>query len=367
MISNVGYANAFAQAGIIDPVRGRCNFTAASFNSGGTWFATQFFYSPVFFDKVVDANSTAVREFISAWLKSYKSMLIKNRRWRPFRRPMALDFGCDSLREFVDNFGPWSWAEFIEEMFRTASTDYGDPGFVNIRMISENRVPTMKATDLFAQTSLAPSSRIGARFHRSVDLNYIGLSKSDKILVVPLGVQYAVKENQTFFRFAVPMENLPLKTFWARGPRVLRYRDWSIFPLYPPSPNASIYAMEIPSHSGTGVLAPPFRGDSPLVTQVAASSSAALSQYSASAPSVFAQYFSIRKYDKRTSGFLSKSLEFFTARFLYASPLTREMAVCTQWPLKCGINDGRFLDGSFSDGPCTYHLWHLSVFVGWIV
>jgi hypothetical protein len=371
MISNMGYANIFAQAGIIDPVRGRCNFTAASFNSGGTWFATQFFYSPMFFEKVIDVNATAVREFVLDWLKSYKSMLIKNRRLRPFHSSLAFDFESDSLREFVENCGSLSWAEFIEEMFRTASTDYGDPGFVNRRMTSENRVPTMKATDLFAQMALAASSRIDKRLQRSVDLNYIGFNKSDKILAVPLGVQYAVKANQTFFQFAVPKENLPLKTFWARGPRVLRYRDWSNFPLYPPSPNATFYAATIPSHSGTGVLAPPFRGDGPLVTQIAASSSAALSQYAASTPSLLAQYSSIKKYDKRTSGFLSRSIglaaEFFIARFLYASRLTWDLAVCTQWPLKCDINDGRFLDGSFSDGPCTYHFPRLSVFVGWVV
>jgi hypothetical protein len=357
----------FAQAGIIDPVRGRCKFTAASFTSGGTWFATQFFYSPLFFEKVIDVNSTAMREFVIDWMKSYEAMLIKNRQWSPFRSSLALDFGSDSLRGFVDNFGPLSWAPFVEKMLRTASTAYGDPGFVNRRMNSDNRVPTMRATDLFAQMSLAPNSRIDARLRRSDDLNYIGFSKSDNILTVPLGVQYAVKENQSFFQYAVPKENLPLKTFWARGPRVFQYDDWSIFPLYPPSPNATIYATEIPSHSGTGVLAPPFRGDHPLVTQVASASSAVAPGYSASTPSVLAQYFSIRKYDKRTSGFLSKSFglvtDFLMARFLYASPLTRELVVCTQWPLKCGINDGRFLDGSFSDGPCTYHFPSLSVLV----
>jgi hypothetical protein len=38
---------------------------------------------------------------------------------------------------------------------------------------------------------------------------------------------------------------------------------------------------------------------------------------------------------------------------LFAEPKTKfdKLSICTQWPANCTVNDGRFSDGGFSDGP----------------
>jgi hypothetical protein len=374
MISNIGYANAFTQAGLIDPVQGKCNFTAISSNSGGSWFTTQFFYSQPFFDNVVSRDKTSVYDFIINWLQSYKDFLEGIPRnalcleVSPFGKIMRLNdlsSVCD-----IGLYYRGSYGGLIDGMLRKVSTGFGDPGLPDRFANAENRVLALRETDLFVQTSLAANSRYTSSSKglvRSSDgVNYVSLSDSDKVLAVPLAAHYAVKANRAVFRFAVPDSSLPLKTYQARGPDQLRYDDWVDFHLYPSGDNRDIFASKLPSTSGSGLLAEPFRGN-PNVAEIAAVSSATLSHFSGAAPSLFAQYSSVKRYDGRNAGegFISKYLnlaaDFAAANTLFKSQITRDFAVCSQWPTECGASDGRFLDGGYSDGPCkcrpSEYLW----------
>lgn len=358
MISNIGYANSFAQSGIIDPNRGTCNFTAISSNSGGSWFTMQFFYSQPFFDNVVSTDKTAVYVFIIDWLQSYGNFLEDLPRTLPCLAvsPFGLIPDLEEASSFCDIVMSYdgSWGGFIEGMLRKVAEGYGDPELPDRLANANNRVSALRDTDCFVQTSLAADSRYarskgGILLRSSDDVNYVSPSDSDRVLAVSLGAQYAVKGNRTFFQYALPDSDLPLMTHWARGPRKFRYDDWDDFHLYPSTDNRDIFASKLPSTSGSGLLADPFKGN-PNVAQIAAASSAALSLLSPAVPSFFAQYSSLRQYDKN-AGLTSKDFNLTAINALFNIQLTRDLAVCTQWPSKCGSADGRFLDGGFTDGP----------------
>jgi hypothetical protein len=355
MISNIGYVNVFTQAGLIDPVQGKCNFTAISSNSGGSWFTMQFFYSQPFFHNVVSRDKTSVYDFITNWLQSYKDFLEGIPRnalcleVSPFGKIMRLNdlsSVCDIILYYKGSYGG-----LIDGMLRKVSTGFGDPGLPDRFANADNRLSVLRETDLFVQTSLAANSRYPSSsrglVRSSDDVNYVSLSDSDKVLAVPLAAQYAVKANRTVFRFAIPDSSLPLKTHQARGPDQFRYDDWVNFHLYPSSDNRDISASKPPSMSGSGLLAEPFRGN-PNVAQIAAASSTALSHYSGAAPSLLTQYYSVKRYDDRNADFTAAST-------LFQSQITRDLALCTQWPTACGASDGRFLDGGYTDGPSKCH------------
>jgi hypothetical protein len=249
----------------------------------------------------------------------------------------------------------WSYADFVRDMIRRASTDYSDPTLFDRSTSAMNRVPALNGTDLLVQTSLA----------------YVTFCDQDRALAVPIPVQYTVKMNQTYFQYAVSntSRDLPLTTHAKKASRTFSYRDWSHFHLYPPRVEQADIMVASPKGSSNSrnashrvSLAAPFGGSTPNVGQIAAIASAALPHYAASTPSIMAQFFSVKRYDvTRSKRFFSRialrTAELLVAKFLYTSRLANELAVCTQWPVVCGARDGRFLDGSFTDGPCTLTGW----------
>jgi hypothetical protein len=273
---------------------------------------------------------------------------------------------CDLLKYINGSYG-----DFINGMLQSVAMGFGDPQLPTKTANVDNRVPALRSTDLLVQLSLAANSRYasGSSFLRNAnEVSYVSTSDatSRQVLAVPLAAQYAVKPNRTLFRYAVRDSGLPLLT--QQGPasngdsgrsRKFKYHDWDAFHLYPASGNRDIFASTpTPSTSGSrGSLAEPFGGH-PSVVQLAAASSASMAYLSGLAPSLYAQYVSVQRYDDKhvAGGILSQSkklaLDELQANALYNSDLTGGLAVCTQWPLECGAADGRFVDGGFTDGPC---------------
>ena len=67
MVANMGFANLFQHAGLLG--NDSSSFTAISTNSGGSWFSTQFFYSPEFFAHVM-GDADQLSEYVESWMNA---------------------------------------------------------------------------------------------------------------------------------------------------------------------------------------------------------------------------------------------------------------------------------------------------------
>lgn len=88
----------------------------------------------------------------------------------------------------------------------------------------------------------------------------------------------------------------------------------------------------------------PFGAGVPTVSQLAATSSAAMGNMSPLSPSMFTQTLS--KYN--TGEYFQTELEDIIEA-LYINSDVHDMALCSQYPNDCGKEDARFLDGGFVD------------------
>jgi hypothetical protein len=340
----MGFANIFAQAGLFTNTSSR--FASISTNSGASWFNTQFFYSQEYFDRTLTKDPQELYDFVVEWMHSYRKL-----------------WGHAQLRDcsFLDVavHEGLSVPHVFDCMLEQASTDYGDPGLTKRPASHDNRVPALSSTHMYIQIALIPTARATRRpgLLSRYSLTYLGPSNmGEKVYAVNIPYQYAVKQNYTLWYAAVESGTLPIKTYNTDAPRGFRFRDWEIFHLYPPGDDASIFTTKMPRFKTSGIQNEPFGGN-PKVNQVAISSTAVAAFLSGNAPSFFAQRFSIELNAIMTSSdsLLRKLMQRIwllkRTNLLYAAEdRISELAMCSQWPDKCGPNDAMLGDGGFSDG-----------------
>jgi hypothetical protein len=360
MVVNMALANVFARAGLLNSTQSR--FSAISSNSGGSWFTTQLFYSPTFYQQVTSNATSTTYNLIVDWLQSYQDFINSIPRSPVcfFISPLEKQTFLADASTFCDvlDFYNSSYAYFMDGMLRRAATDYGDPSFPDRKVTAANRVPALQNTDLYIQTSVAANARYTRKTDGNAtaipDITFVGPSDTDNHLFsVPLATQFVVQRNASFFQHAVEPSQLPLRAHWSTdlvSTQRFRYADWYGYGVKDPAATTnSIYASPRPRTDFRSVLSAPFAGRAPSVVQIAAASSAFLAGSSSGLPSILAQLLASRLEDR---GLRPNLLERTAFGALYQLPcLTEGLAICSQWPHACGPTDAWFLDGGYTDGP----------------
>eukprot|EP00567_Pseudictyota_dubia_P003330 CAMPEP_0197434436 /NCGR_PEP_ID=MMETSP1175-20131217/2164_1 /TAXON_ID=1003142 /ORGANISM="Triceratium dubium, Strain CCMP147" /LENGTH=579 /DNA_ID=CAMNT_0042963153 /DNA_START=73 /DNA_END=1812 /DNA_ORIENTATION=+ len=362
MVADMGYANIFQKAGFLGD-GANTQFGAISTSSGGSWFSTQLFYDQFFFDKVTFDAPNALYDYVREWMQSYYD----------YQQDMKSNPECDvfgnltkvfpALSEleglcniFVDYNG--SWAVFVEGMLQNAPLNNTD--FVNTPADPQHKIASLASTDLLIQTSLTPVSRI----RETSELVYITPSSSlsgenlrrrgtkTSVYAVPIGLQYAVKDDSTLFYYAIG--DMSLETVVGPAPEDFAFDDYRNYFLYPPTDGTVLTSVPSEEVTSPGPFDAPF-GGSPTVSQVAAASSATIGDLSGVVNSVLAQYFSTVLYSASENKtipvkeIIKNGME-DVVNVIYQHPMFVDIAVCSEWPSSCGETNGRLIDGSFTDG-----------------
>lgn len=359
MVADQGFANLFAQAGLIGP-DATTPFSSIAGNSGGSWFATQFFYSQEFYEKTT-GDPEVLRDFVQSWMDSYlkltEALPTDSDLCKPIPEIPLFGPTKDMCNVFAAYDGDWS--AFIMAMLQQASTDYGDADFPSRIANRSNQVQDLQDVDMLIQTTVAPQSRVRSQ---GTDV-MIGPNDLEEMYAVVLPAMYASSSSD----FTIGGGN-NLQAYTSSASDSFRFSDYDDYYLYPGT-NGSLYASDTENHkrlrgtsssgdiSPTGSVRTPFGGATPSVSQLASISSAAMGLYSGSVPSSLAQTASVYREDIKDSelGFVKKRLALEgldrLTNTLYQLPLFDDLAICSQYPSPCGTTDFRFLDGGFTDNP----------------
>ena len=290
MVGLMGFANVFAQAGLITPDSSA--FSSVSTLSGASWFSTQFFYSPQFFTNVTTSTPDELASFVLQWMNSYKAIFSGENITRNPACDAAFQNLTPDIHDLVELEGLCNifaaleeggqWAPFVQRMLRATSSGYGDPGFEDRIVDVLNRVDAMNETDLNIQTSLAPNSRT-----RSIPNNagnYLGPDDQSNddidIYSVPMAVQYSVTQTRTMY-YSTDLDNggtmldYPIFLDEAISRQLNFPKEYKEFGLYPVLLNKTVFDTDIENSKPTqSTLTKPFGGQNPSVTQIASASSA---------------------------------------------------------------------------------------------
>ena len=290
MVGDMGFANVFAQAGLITEESSA--FSAVSTISGSSWFSTQFFYSSEFFTTVTTSTPDELAEFVLQWMESYEAFsgrITPNPKCHMVFQNLTsgipvlaeLEALCNTIAEYDGD-----WAGLVQGMLAAASSAYGDPGLEDRSVGVLNRVNAMNETDLYIQTSLAPNSR--TRFVPQGPGIYLGPnynSNDIEIYSVPIAVQYSVRQTDTLY-YSTDLDDggtvldYPIYLEEVISPELNFPREYKEFGLYSVPLNETIFDPEIEDLEPTQLtLTEPFGGKDPSVTQVASASSAGKSLF----------------------------------------------------------------------------------------
>lgn len=308
MFADVGFANVFRKAGLM--TRNSTRFSGVATVSGSSWFSTQLFYSPEFYNRTVLADTPEeLEDFVIRWMETYYNIssdvdeeteaacdtsgLKSSKYYDPERDFVSVWYDiCVVVVKF-----DFDWAFFIQEMLDAAATDYGDASFIHRLARPENRIAPMANTDLLIQASLAPNSRV----RQSSNAVYLGhtADQAEKLFTVPLSAAWVVEDYGAQWWYGTQDRTSQLRTYVAKTPVAYSWDHWEPFFLYP----GNAGAIEIDNTQDTigatlnGVFRHPFGGAHvATVVQVAASSSAAGANASPLVPSFYSQVFSIPHY-----------------------------------------------------------------------
>lgn len=349
MSADMAFANVFAQAGVIDDTSSA--FTAVSTESGGTWFSTQFFYSPQFHSNVTGSSPDQLSAFLTQWMRSY-AKISSDIKGNPICSLLAtrglsdLISLCNVLVDFEGN-----WANFVDAMMRQVSEDYGDSGFVDRAATPENRVTAMSETDLYIQMLLAANSRLAGSGSTN-EGSYFGPSGTEynnEVFSVPLTFQYSISDNNTQYYSSGPTKNLEIDIYTGEMSNEMGFPNGTMaqYGLYPEPASTLIGAPSDSTKAGSMPL--PFGGE-PNIVQLASASSAAAAALSPLIPSSFSQLFSSVEVEdvKDQEKFAHTVNDLFSDKY-GTSKFMDEFSVCSQWPNDCSKKDGRLLDGGYGD------------------
>jgi hypothetical protein len=340
MAVNMGVANVLGQAGVVG------QFAGVSTSGGASWFATQFFYSPAFFDRTVGVTPAELRDFVASWMEAYHVIVPSN---ASHHQATCRNIGDGlSNSSFLEEFRAvcpvllaygGDWVAFVSAMLNATSNSYGDAAFARRPVDATNKVEALYDTVLLLQTSLAPVYR-----NRTADTAvYIG---SPNVSSVPIPAQYMVTRYERLFLTA---SDSILNTWLGPDSGSFAFDDYRDFGLYH-GLNGSL-SISFPAEDRGAQphmeFDRPFRGKAPTAAQISAASSAMFGSLSGIVPSLLAQRFS--EEGRHAGANVSILLE--TAQYLYDAKILDGLAVCTQYPRPCGDRDGMFVDGGYTDSP----------------
>ena len=339
MVTNFGYVRAFERAGLFD--KDGSIFEAMSFNSGASWFATQFFYSQKFFDRLVGDDKTAddVRDFSLEWLNSYGDYLDEQSR----TVCSALSgFGLVSFLGILSdacNVGLQApWYDFISGMLEfTASNVYDDAGFSDRELDPASRVPALQDVNFMVQMGLSEGARYGGGVLKRN--SFVSTAGADRTFAVPIPVQYAVTDTSASFRYGVNPGDT-LVTSNEPGRPWLVFRDWTEWYGFPATGISDIYSQHAVDQSTVQPFKAPFNDGEANVGQIASSSSSNLAAFSGSVPTFLYHHYSLAS---AGAGFniFGRIRFYFEAVFNYVNPTFFNNAICTQAPGECGADSGK--------------------------
>jgi hypothetical protein len=373
MAADMGFANLFGQAGLL-PVNvastSSSPITAISTTSGASWFSTQLFYSPTFYNQTVGTTPAELSEFVTLWMQAYSNMqqdAPSNAFCQSISSALALATNlmhinatemCDIYMQYNDG----SWADFVTAMLNATSTAYGDPTFVSQPAGPANRVSPLSQTDLLIQMSLAPNAKCGSFISYLSPSSPTATKAAKDVYAVAVAAQHAVKAETTRFQLGVPDSDLPLTVSVHVASINYSLSDFEEFYLYPGTGGQVATTTPFPRRSRRGSLRDfmaPFGGE-PTVAQVASASSAAVGAFSGSVPSLMSQAYSKIQYDIENSQSIPSGIKRIALAFLqafvdqdvYGSPALENLAVDSRWPEpSCHRTDSRLVDGGYTDGP----------------
>lgn len=410
LFSNIGFLNTFRYSGLLDLEKQTFHISAVSTNSGSTWLLVQMAYSQIFFQKAVPPknNTNDVYQFIIDWLNSLRiffndnypangklnqqnrnnsTMLEICKLISPLNMQQSPLLGYETFCLFFSRIN-FNWANLIDEMFLYASTiAYNDTNFKDMIMNETNRIPIFQNTDLYAQiavlpvskivppsTTTSPTSPLLTILQRLLDifridnrtsstnlLSYIGPKNIDNsVFTVPIPSQYIVTSNGSRFVYAIKQSMLPFQVYTGPAPNRFRFSDWESHYLYNENYNNGSIITEVPydAINNKQSFIDPFDGVG-TVTQIAAASSASLSDNTGAIPAFVAQRLSVQRYmisNSTTLTKLQKKIQLaqllLIANLLYSLEVTTEISVCDVWPKQCQKGNYRLVDGAITDGPC---------------
>ena len=212
----------------------------------------------------------------------------------------------------------------------------------------------MSQTDLYVQTSLVPSSRLRSKESFLDEVVFINSKDGLKIFSIPVCVQWSVSNEYALYFTNAPSDSFPADAEVHKDstPKDFSFSDWERFFLFPAHKGKTQVSTPLTS-SSTGDFRIPFDGGAPYLAQIAAASSAAAGYLSPVVPSTLAQAASVYRYSfkglNKPEDLLAEKALHIGLDLLYKTPLLDDLAVCSQWPNKCGERDGRFIDGYFTD------------------
>ena len=258
-------------------------------------------------------------------------------------------------------------------MIAAAAESYGDDELGTKLASSDNRIEPLRQTDLLVQSALAPNTRIRSKApgngETTADTSedaivYVGpshrKSEETRIYSAPISAVYVVNATGTNYHYSTQLMNDELVVHNSKTPSQHSFADWEDFHLYP-APNGTLEidgAKVLGDDTGESIntgdrFSPAFGGGDSAVIQVAAISSAAAGTFSPLVSSTFTHGLSAQRHaivsEEGGIGRL-KTFERAVAR-LYRLPILDKIAVCSQWPNKCGEKDGIFVDGYVADNP----------------
>ena len=389
----VGFANLFAQSGLFVKDGGEQSsssaFSAISTTSGASWFSTQLFYSNQFYRRVVHAqDGQELYDFVVQWMDAYLDAtlkVIRDAREISNITPDFVERTCNVTGlgggEYIELLADFcaivvyldgDWALFVDKMIAAAAESYGDDELGTKLASSDNRIEPLRQTDLLVQSALVPNARIRTKARGTGEATadtsedaivYVGPShrnsEKNRIYSAPISAVYVVNATGTNYHYSTQLMNDELVVHNSKTSSQHSFTDWEDFHLYP-APNgtleidgAKVLGDDTGDSNAGDRFSPAFGGGDSTVIQVAAISSAAAGTFSPLVSSLFTHGLSAQRHaivsEEGGIGRL-KTFERAVAR-LYRLPILDKIAVCSQWPNKCGERDGIFVDGYVADNP----------------
>ena len=313
-----------------------------STTSGASWFSTQFFFSPAFYDRVILAESPEeLGGLVEDWMKSYRDIssdVDEGNTDKCNKLEKLGSFATESCAIALEHGG--SWANFVDAMLESSGAALGDPSFFTRIASPENRNEPLAGTDLIVQTALMPNSRY-VDGESGVDYDtFLGFVDADggdpNLLTCPVPARYVVEDSGAGFRYGVEdlVAGEELQAYVAPAPPDYDTEDWAAFYLEKPAPEGTLTirgsTIGIDGSSHAGPFAPPYGGPATTnVVQLAADSSAAGGYPSPAMPSVYAQFMTTtmnRSMEGYASGWTKLLLGIVAG--LAAAYLTRSLILC---------------------------------------
>jgi hypothetical protein len=280
MFTNIGFINAFKQAGIVDVDSRKTKITGISSTSGATWSIGPLAYSQEYFNKAVPDDPSDTYQFTMDWMDAYYKFTIdyqakykysytnvtanttnttntvsSNRNDILLAACRAIPFDFISSIEDISAVcslsvrSDFAWGEFLKEMFTyvVSTKNYTDPKFLDLAANSENIIPLFHNTDLMFQTAVMPTSKVVNKkkqnkrwwqkilarlspFH-SYDTKHqvtYGGPRNNRSIVftIPIPTQYAVTRNLSSFRYALEEYMLPMQIYTGPAPKKFSFYDY---------------------------------------------------------------------------------------------------------------------------------------------